>query len=66
MESLPPEAPMAILSPRWKSALEVMVEWISASKAAKKHSLQTRWWVLGRRIRARVVWQRTQGEDGML
>jgi hypothetical protein len=62
---LPPDAPMATFSPRWKSALAVMVWWISVSKTRMKHVLQSFEWSLGRRIRARFVLHTAQGEGAM-
>ena len=66
MESLPPEAPMAMRSPAWKSWLVNIVLWISVSKILVKQVLQSFWWFLGRIIRAREVLQRAQGEVGIV
>ncbi len=66
MESLPPEAPIAICSPGKKIALVVMVLWISVSKRVMKQGLQSFWWFLGRIMRAREVEQRAQGVVGMV
>lgn len=66
MESLPPEAPIAICSPGEKSALVVMVLWISVSKRVRKQDLQSFWWFLGRIMRAREEKQRAQGAGGMV
>jgi len=66
VESLPPEAPMAIRSPGWKSEWLLMVLLISVSKRVRKQGLQSFWWFLGRIIRAREVWHRAQMVGGMV
>lgn len=57
MESFPPEAPIAIVSPLSNRLLVQMVWWTSDSKALKKHSLQMAWPVLGRFKTAEFVEQ---------
>ncbi len=64
--SFPPEAPIAIRSPRWKSVWEMMVWWISSSKAERKHNRQSFWWVAGRMMMARLWAQWAQGVGGMI
>ena len=61
VESLPPDAPIAIRSPGEKREVEVIVWWISASKTSMKHALQSFWWFFGRIIRAREALQMAQG-----
>lgn len=56
---------MATRSPGWKREWLVMVVWISDSKARRKQGRQSLRWFLGRRMRAREVWQVWQGVGGM-
>lgn len=57
---------MAILSPRVKRLLEVIVWWISVSKMVMKQVLQSLEWSFGRRMRARFVWQISHIEGAMV
>jgi len=66
VESLPPEAPIAILSPGEKRLVDVMVWWISSSKIWMKHGLHSFWWFLGRMMSARLAWQMAQSVGAIL
>ena len=65
MLSLPPEAPIATLSPGWKRLADVMVSATSDSKREMKHWEQIRALFFGLRICAREVLQISQ-VDGMM
>ena len=52
VESFPPEAPMAMVSPRWKRPVLLMVCRISDSKVDRKCVVQRGWPFLGRLILA--------------
>ena len=60
VESLPPEAPIATLSPGLKRLLEVMVWCTSDSRVWKKQALQRVWLFFGLRIAPLAVRHNSQ------
>jgi hypothetical protein len=63
--SLPPDAPIATFSPRWKSEFVVIVWWISVSNTEMKQVLHSFEWSFGRRMSARFTLHSAQVEGGI-
>jgi len=62
---LPPDAPIATVSPRVKREVESMVSCTSVSKIVMKQEAQSLVWSFGRRTCARAVLQTLQIEGGI-